>query len=153
MTKKSGTDVSENCVDCNAALASNARYCLVRWEGREKKELTRNKKQECGLKQPTAVAFKCKTRKHVAGADLLEVEKLIEAAEQKVEELSKKNAAAAAAAGGGGGGGGASAAELAKANAEVAKWKNLFQAAAADVDEKVWFRAFLLCFSLTLMEG
>lgn len=90
------------------------------------------------------MAFKCKPRKHVAGADLLEVEKLIEAAEQKVEELSKKNAAAAA-----GGGGGASAAELAKAYAEVAKWKNLFQAAAADVDEKVCFRAFLLLFSLT----
>jgi hypothetical protein len=99
-------------VDCDQPLEPGARYCL-----------------ECGLRQPTAGKFKAKARKPAGGGDEnMQVEKLVESAEQKIEELSKKKSPRGESSGGG--------AELAKATAEVAKWKNLFQAAAADVDEK-----------------
>ncbi len=111
-TKSVAAGGAENCLDCDSALSgANARYCL-----------------ECGMRQPTAARFKAKARKHAGGGNEdIDVEKLLESSEQRIEEFSKKKSPR-------GEGGGA--ADVAKLTAEVAKWKNLFQAAAADVDEK-----------------
>lgn len=59
----------------------------------------------------------------------LKLEELLEKSKAKKDQASKQEK-------GGDVGSGANAEEVEKLKAEVAKWKGLFQAAAADVDEK-----------------
>jgi hypothetical protein len=115
-SKKEIADDGTACLDCQTILAEEARYCI-----------------SCGLQQPTAQKFKSKSRKAPTNDDV-KIEELLDDADAKLDELAEKKAAGGESAGGGGGG--ASAEELEKAKAEITKWKGLFTAAAADVDEK-----------------
>ena len=109
------------CLDYNTIL-TNPRWCA-----------------HCGLRQPTAQSFKPKTRKAIGaggGDDAVALDDLLERVDEKLEELRQRKEAGAGKTEGGNGGDGASGEEAEALKKEVAKWKGLFQAAAADVDEK-----------------
>ena len=116
-TKKKKEDAAvvkeeDACLDCDTILTSS-RFC-----------------GHCGLRQPTAQAFKPKSRKTVVGGgDNVEIDALFERVDEHLETLANKAKSGES----GGKNAGADSAEL---TAEVNKWKGLFQAAAADVDEK-----------------